>query len=153
MMDWYLSRSQRERMLLAIMAILLGVLLFSLLIIRPLNSFKANAEQNVTFAETTKGLVDQAVANAGANASSETSENIRRVVTLSAQGYGLRWINIRAGDADDVLTISFANVPAEQVFAWLSDLEEKQFVVATEARITKSRNAGGVDATFTFARR
>ena len=151
MTTWWSNLSKRERYLVTAMVALFAIVLVFLLVIRPINGFRQSAALNLASAQTTSQLVSEAVAT-GVSAAGQVQnvDTLRALVTRSAQGAGLRWINIRTNQQDVSLTISFGDVSAGALYGWLIDLQERSNVVVRDARISETRNGTGVEASITF---
>ncbi len=151
MKAWLKDLTRRERLLVSAMLGLVAVLLISLLIVRPLVKFRTNASQNLAVAQGTADYVGRAVENAAARSGKvETADNLRGIITSTAQKAGLRWLNIRQGQEDLTLTISFSGIQTDHLFGWLIELEERRNIVVRDARVSDTRNGSGVEASITF---
>jgi type II secretory pathway component PulM len=152
MMSWFEQLSPREKVLIGVMSALVGVLLISLLIIRPIMGFSQNARSNFEYEQNTARLVDSAVANAGQqtnNSAVLSAAELRRQISTEARRAGLRQGGISNND-DDTVTVSFAGVPSGALLAWLGEMEQAKGIAVQEARISKSRTGELVDARLTF---
>ncbi len=151
MIAWWNDLSQREKLLIFIMSGLIAMLAVSLLIVRPVIGFRESANQNLLAAQNTAALVNQAVQAAQLKSTSiQSTDNLRGVITSSAQQSGLRWINIRQSQDNLMITISFSNVQTDKLYSWLIDLQEKRNIVVRDARISDTRSGGGIEATLTL---
>ena len=152
MSNWWKELSRRERLLICLMFVVASVLFFSLAVVRPLVTYRDSANTNLQTALNTSVWVDRAVVAAATSDNTvQSTDNLRGVITSSAQQAGLRWINIRTSQDDTTLTISFAGVSTGALLGWLVDLQEKRNIFVREARIGDSRTGDGLEATITFS--
>ncbi len=151
-MTWWKGLSERERLLISVMLVLLAVFAFTMLIVRPLMNYNTTASRNLTAAQNLSQMVDRAASASAMQATTELSaDNLRSIITRTAQQSGLRWINIRTNQEDQTLTISFAAAPAGDFFVWLEELQAQHRIVVQNARLNDTRsNDGTIDASITF---
>jgi general secretion pathway protein M len=130
---WWEARSAREKRLLLALAALLALVVLWLLIIRPLNDARANAEQRLdaAVAELGKARADAAALRqlgarpAGAQPVPRPLDGFLMQAGAEA---GFTNLNVIADGAARA-TISVASARPQAFFGWLSQLERRGVVV------------------------
>jgi general secretion pathway protein M len=128
---WWSGRSARERILLAVMGGLIVLLLFWLLIIRPLDAAKAGALQRLDLATQAAGrvaAVADGVRQAHRLAPAALSAALPVAVGEAAQAAGFTLSRLDAQGPDRVVIgITTARSPA--LFTWLAGLQRQGVIV------------------------
>ncbi len=127
---WWQGRSARERMLLAIMAALLALVLVWLLVVRPLSDALDAAQRR--HAAAVVALAEARAQGAPVAAASAVAPSlpIDSLIGRSANEAGFTGARITAqGPARAHVAIDAARAPA--LFGWIASLEQQGLVVAT----------------------
>ncbi|MDB5667138.1 MAG: hypothetical protein JWL74_88 [Alphaproteobacteria bacterium] len=130
---WWEARSAREKRLLLVMAALIALLLVWLLIIRPLDDARANAEQRLdsAVAELGKARADSAaLRQLGASPAGvqPVPRPLDGFLMQSSGEAGFTNLNVIADGASRA-TISVASARPQAFFGWLSQLERRGIIV------------------------
>ncbi|HEY0326770.1 MAG TPA: type II secretion system protein GspM [Allosphingosinicella sp.] len=130
---WWEVRSAREKRLLLVMAALLVLLLVWLLIIRPLNDARANAEQRLdaAVAELGKARADAAALRqlgARPSGAQPVPRPLDGFLMQAGNEAGFTNLNVVADGAARA-TISVASARPQAFFGWLGQLERRGVVV------------------------
>jgi general secretion pathway protein M len=146
---WWSGRSERERILLAVMGGLIALLLFWLLVIRPLDAAQASARQRLDLATQAAGRV-AAVADSVRQARrlppASLSAALPTAVGEAAQGAGFTLSRLDAQGPDSVVIgISTARSPA--LFTWLAALRQQGVIVERLTLRTNSDATLAVEGT------
>lgn len=147
---WWEARSAREKRLLLVMAALLTLVLVWLLIVRPLNDARANAEQRLAAATAELG---KARADAAALKQLGVRPAGAQPVPLPLDGFlmqaggeaGFTNLNILADGASRA-TISVGNARPQAFFGWLAQLERRGVVVESMSARTNPDQTVAVEA-------
>lgn len=146
---WWSGRSERERILLGIMGALIGLLLFWLLIIRPIDSAKASAQQRLDVATEAAGrvaAVADSVRQARRLAPVSLAASLPSAVGKAAEGAGFTLSRLDPQGPDRVVIgISTARSPA--LFGWLAALQQQGVIVERMTLRTNSDATLAVEAT------
>jgi general secretion pathway protein M len=146
MSAWWNDLSARERMLVSVAGLLAGVLLLTLLIIRPLAAWSSAADRKATQARDAYELTATAAAVAGSNSTNETAgaSPLRQSVISTAGSAGIELVRI--GSVSEArIEIQTAPADADLMFTWLGDLERHHGVSVVFADMTRG-DAGRVNA-------
>jgi len=147
--------SDRERLLLLVGGIIVSLCLLILLVIGPAMSWRSASTERALIAERNYEMVRQAASQQPTSSPSDqidTETPVRIVLsqTTSASGFSLTSINPLP---DGNVSASASNVNADQLFAWIGDLQARYGVVVVTADIARDvDNPGNVRAQITFGR-
>ena len=143
---WWTGMSQREQLLIAIAGALAGVLILSMLVIRPLGQWRADAERDAERARNGYELVASAAALAGHSTapSPQSDVPLRQAITLSAAAVGIELMRI-GSEADGQIETQPETASGDQLFEWLAVLEAQYGVNVAFADI-QSISEGTVNA-------
>ena len=121
---WWQNLSARERLLVMIAAGLVGLLLLSLAIVRPLLELRTDAENRVKAARDGYELTAAAaaVSAGGAPVAGDSQIPIRQAIIESAAAAGIELVRIGA-ETGGQLEIQAAPVDGDVFFAWLAKLQ------------------------------
>ena len=146
---WWSGRSARERVLLAVMGGLIALLLFWLLIIRPLDAAKTNAQQRLDLATQAAGrvaAVADGVRQARRLAPAALSAALPTAVGEAAQGAGFTLSRLDAQGPDRVV-ISIGTARSPALFTWLAGLRQQGVIVERLTLRTNSDATLAVEGT------
>ena len=153
MMDYWMTRSARERLLILLAAGLVAVLLLNLFVVRPLRAAHAEASVSLAVASRTLDAVSAArpagMADAGQDASAPLpAEALRaRLVDLAAS-HGLSVSRLQM-DEQGSIVIQFDQAASSLLFAWLESAERQLGATPTQASVF-AEASGTVRANFEF---
>lgn len=146
---WWSGRSDRERILLAIMTVLSVLLLLWLLVVRPLDMGKATAEQRLDAATDASGRV-AAVADAVREARRLTPAALSAALPIAvgkaAESAGLTLSRLDPQGTDRVI-VGMSTVRSPALFGWLGVLQQQGVIVDKMTLRTNSDATLAVEAT------
>jgi len=146
---WWSGRSGREQVLLGIMGALIGLLLFWLAIIRPIDNAKAGALQRLDVATDAAGrvaAVADGVRQARRQAPASLAAALPVAVGQAAEAAGFTLSRLDAQGPDRVVIgISTARSPA--LFGWLATLQRQGVIVERLTLRTNSDATLAVEGT------
>jgi type II secretory pathway component PulM len=152
MMDFWMARAPRERLLIVFAMGLVAALLLNLLMVQPLRAARDEASASLSVAARTLDTISAArpMERAGAVTATATvsGETLRtRLVDLATQR-GLAVSRLQTSESG-ALVIQFDNASAPLIFAWLESAERQ--LGATPQRASLFAEASGsVRASFEF---
>jgi general secretion pathway protein M len=146
---WWSGRSERERILLGVMGALIALLLFWLLVLRPIDNAKTAALQRLDAATEAAGrvaAVADGVRQARRLAPASLSAALPVAVGQAAEGAGFTLSRLDAQGPDRVVIgISTARSPA--LFGWLAALQRQGVIVERMTLRTNSDATLAVEGT------
>jgi len=139
MKAYWQNLTERERLIVTIGAAIIGLGLFFLAVVNPLNSWRDNAERRSAAAERNFGMVRQAAMRGGSaqvSANADTQTPVRNVLseTASSLGFPLSSYNPLP---DGNVTASVNSVGADQLFNWIGELERRYGITVVSADIAR----------------
>ncbi len=168
MKAWWDERSQRERILLGVMAGIFAFLILGPGVLGPIVSSRAAAEQDYRAAladlavmqEGARRMAALRVAEPGAPGGAATGvvaepgqETLRSVIGNEAERAGLRYDALNADEREQEAAVTFASVNPPELFAWLQDLQRRHRITVVSATISRPEiDEGGVRATVRLMR-
>lgn len=145
---WWALRSQRERVLLIVMASLIAVVVTIFLIIRPLQSARAQALADIKTYETISARLRAAgtltTQAAGGPARTGTPE---AVITASAAALS---VPVAVQPTGGVFRATVADAPYDRVVSWIADLAANTPYRARQVSMAPGRGGGRVTAVVDF---
>jgi len=146
---WWSGRSERERILLGVMGILIILLLFWLLVVRPLDGARTKAEQRLELATQAAGrvaAVADGVRQARRLAPAALSAALPAAVGEAAQSAGFTMSRLE-GQGPDRVVISIATARSPALFTWLAALRQQGVIVERLTLRTNSDATLSVEGT------
>lgn len=147
---WWEARSPREKQLLLVLVALLVLVFIWVLIIRPLNDARANAEQRLNAAVTDLG---KARADAAALKQLGSRPAGVQPIPLPLDGFLMQaggeadFTNLNViADGASRATIRLGNARPQAFFGWLAQLERRGVVVESMSARTNADQSIAVDA-------
>ncbi|MBO6728579.1 MAG: type II secretion system protein M [Maricaulis sp.] len=127
--SYWTDRTPREQILYAVMGGLLCVLLLSVAVIQPLQSFHARAQTDYAASMRLYRSIQQDVATvrdlrAGSQVQAGSQQSIRSIVGSLALGEGIAIARMIPGD-DGSLAVTVERADTAVVMRWLVNLEER----------------------------
>ncbi|MEE9329571.1 MAG: type II secretion system protein GspM [Parvularculaceae bacterium] len=148
MKDRFFELSQREQVLIAIMAVLLAVVIAFLGIIRPLTDMRTDNLNRLKAEQNTLHLVQQVTGGQTKTAKS-TPEQLGQTITRSARASGFQLATFGEEDSNRYL-IKLNDIAAADVLVWLHNLERDNKIIVAESQFRKDARNGTVNATIYF---
>ncbi len=144
---WWSGRSTREQWLLGVMIALFALLLFWLIVLRPIDAARAGAIARLDTASAASGRVNaatDAIRTARQSGAPTLSGTLPVAVGQAAESAGFTLARLDAQGADRV-TISIATARSPALFAWLGALARQGIVVEKLTLRTNSDATLGVE--------
>ena len=152
MMDFWATRSVRERLLILLAFGLVTALALNLLVVRPLRSAEAKAADSLAVAARTLDAVSAARpaerAGAGPAAPTASGESLRAYLVDLASQRGLAVSRLQTSE-QGAISIQFDNASAPLLFSWLEAAERQLDAVPSRASVF-AEPSGTVRANFEF---
>lgn len=143
MIQFWSSRSPRERMLILAAAVIVGLLLLSTSVVRPLRAAHLEASTMLLKSASTLELVDQAAQSARAEGKARprlSDAELRTALVELARRRGIEISRLQTRD-DGNIVLQIETAPAPLVFAWL--MEAEQSFNASPVRANMSEDGAG----------
>lgn len=123
------ERSPREQILYAVMGALVAVLLFSVVVLQPLQSFHARSQTDYAASMRLYRSIQQDAQSvrelrAGSQVQAGSQQSIRSIVGSLALGEGIAIARMIPGD-DGSLAVTVERADTAAVMRWLVNLEER----------------------------
>ncbi|WP_321489860.1 type II secretion system protein GspM [uncultured Hyphomonas sp.] len=152
MIEYWSTRSVRERLLILVAGVLVAVLLTNLLVVRPLRAAKESASTSLAVASRTLDAVSASrpMANAGGapGATGVAAQDLRSRLVELAANRGISVSRLQSNERGAII-IQFDQVSVQPLFAWLEAAERE--LGAEPAQASVFADAGGtVRASFEF---
>jgi len=148
MMDAIKKLTERERMMLAALAVVFALTFIYFLVVTPVLSFQARATADYAraarVAQLTEGLEAPGVETAD-------DRQLRSVVSELAAQNSLVFDRIQT-DPNGGVQMDLSNVPYAAFYTWLEMLEREEGIVVTEANITSGDEVASLEARVSLAR-
>lgn len=141
--------SDRERLLVAVMAGLAVLLLLTLLVLRPLAAARSEGLAAFRAAAETRAAVARAAAN-GDGAAPVGGGDLRAVASQTAEARGI--VIDRYDFQEDAVDLTITGIQAPDLYAWLGALSEEHGVVVREAQLRRGEG-GELTARLTLEQR
>lgn len=145
--DWWMGRSDRERMMLGVMLGLIAVLLLWLVVIRPVDLARASAEQRLFVATEDAGriaAVTDAMKVARRTAPPPLNVALPVAIGQAAERNGFTLSRLESVGSDRA-TIGISTAKGPALFAWLGALEQQGIIVDKLTLRTNSDATLGVE--------
>lgn len=139
MSAWWNDLSRREQLLIGVAGGLLTVFLFTLLVVRPILQWRADAVLQAEQARDGYEMVATAAALGGEGAAvtaPRAATPLRQAITTSAVAAQIELVRIGA-ETDGQIEVQPAPVDGDRLFQWLADLEKTYAVKAAFADMTR----------------
>jgi general secretion pathway protein M len=140
--DWWLGRSERERWLLGVMFALLGVMLFWLIVLRPLDAARLRGELRLAAATGEAGRIASAtwaMREARRTAPPVLAVPLTAAIEQAAQANGFTFSRLDLQGADRA-TVAISTAKAPALFTMLGALETQGIITD---RLTLRANSDG----------
>jgi len=146
MSAWWSDLSRREQLLIVVAGGLAGVLIVSMLVVRPLAQWRSDAARDAARARDGYELVVSAAALAGRSTATAPQNTIplRQAITVSAAAAGIELIRIGT-ETDGQIETQPDLASGDQLFQWFANLEAQYGVTVAFADIQNTAD-GAVNA-------
>jgi len=152
MIEFWSTRSVRERLLILLAGVLAAVLLTNLLVVRPLRAAKESSEASLAVASRTLDAVSAirlaASAAPAPGAPSVAGVDLRSSLVDLAAERGISVSRLQSNESGAII-IQFDQVAAQSLFAWLEAAERQLGAEPAQASIFTD-TGGTVRASFEF---
>lgn len=146
MRTWWDSREPRERMLLLILSVLMGLFLLVFAVILPIQSMRSEADSDLVRAQADLRLVQRVAPTLSASTGSRAPFN-RAALVQSAGAHGIKLARMQPGD-DGVLSVWIDDVSTESLYDLFEDIMGTYAVTPERVSVSADRN-GVLSAQFT----
>jgi type II secretory pathway component PulM len=139
MMQFWSSRSHRERLLIGAAGVIAVLLFFSTSVVRPLRAAHADASAKLVEAASTMELVERAVQTkqTGASVRGDWSDaQLRTALVELAANRAIEISRLQTRDDGNII-FQIESVAAPLVFAWLIEAEQKLGVEPVRASMSQ----------------
>lgn len=148
MFETFRNLSQREQMLLSILAGVVGLAVLFYGIVSPTLSFRQESVR--AFADAKR--LEAITANLEAPGEvPQDNRGLRSIVTGLADRREIVYTRINQGASGDI-EIDLEGVPYDAFFSWLEELEATQNITVSSALVTPGEGAGAIEARLTLTR-
>lgn len=153
MKQWFLSLTQRERVMVQAAASVVGIFLLYLLIVEPISSTYEKNKKNVASSMETLQWMRTAAQEvkklSGGRATTGRTKGkqfVLSTVDRSAKNAGLASVMKRVQpESDTGVRVWFENAPFDKLIKWLSIIEFKHGLYVNEINIEKTESTGLVN--------
>jgi general secretion pathway protein M len=143
---WWSGRSQRERVLLTVLGLLLAGAVTVYGVIKPLQAARAEARAEIRTYETLSARI-RAAGTLSPQGPRRTGTPVE-IVQGAAQGQQL---GVTADPTDGGVRATVASGRYDQVLNWIGEVSRSSSLAVTSARITRKAEPGMVEAVVDFA--
>lgn len=153
---FWMERSQREQMMLAVMGVLAGLVLLQILVISPLLDTHQRAREDYAasmrmYRSMEADIQRYAEIRTGETSFSNASQPLRTVAGSVALGHGISIARMIPSD-DGRLTVNIARAESQALMSWLIDLETRYGVEIISTSMDRESDAF-VEANIVLRRR
>lgn len=139
----------RERLMLSVLGVVFAIILFLVLIVRPLTNMQTSGVAAFQEAARTRAAVARAAGQGQSRADTGTGP-LRGAVSSAADAAGI--VIDRYDIQEDALDVTVTEVAAPTLYAWLDDLSRTEGVTVREGTVRAAGDGGLVTARLTLAR-
>jgi type II secretory pathway component PulM len=143
MKDWFLSREPRERLILAVAAVV-AVVLVLWLSLKPLRTQSDALRASVASKQRLLVNLQQIDGPSDAPATRGGGETLVVVINNTSKQHGIDLTRSRP-DGPDGVQVTFGNAPFDTLMEWLISLESEYGVGVESAQFTSTRQQGIVN--------
>ena len=153
MKHWFLSLTQRERVMVQAAASVVGIFVVYLLIVEPISSTYEQNKKNVAssmetlqWMRTAAQEVKKLSGGRGTTGKTKGKQFVLSTVDRSAKNAGLATVMKRVQpESDTGVRVWFENAPFDDLIKWLSIIESKHGLSVNEINIEKTESTGLVN--------
>lgn len=154
MKEWFAGLNQREQLSIFVLGIALVLYLLYMLAWAPLAQRREElALQNESVAQSLQrvdAMVSEIMRLREGGVASTAQRNLTSLVNQSTSRHGLQVSRLQPNSRGDI-QVRLENAVFDDLLAWLDDVENREGLLVTEIAITRSGNAGRVNATIRIA--
>ena len=154
MKEWFAGLNQREQLSIFVLGIALVLYLLYMLAWAPLAQRREElALQNESVAQSLQrvdAMVSEILRLREGGVASTAQRNLTSLVNQSTSRHGLQVSRLQPNSRGDI-QVRLENAVFDDLLAWLDDVENREGLLVTEIAITRSGNAGRVNATIRIA--
>lgn len=154
MKEWFAGLNQREQLSIFVLGIALVLYLLYMLAWAPLAQRREElALQNESVAQSLQrvdAMVSEIMRLREGGVASTARRNLTSLVNQSTSRHGLQVSRLQPNSRGDI-QVRLENAVFDDLLAWLDDVENREGLLVTEIAITRSGNAGRVNATIRIA--
>lgn len=157
--DWYSELAPRERLLVAVAALLTVVAIVVLGMFRPLNARVDRGMEIVAEKESLLTELEQVAARLGPQRGSAavtpagSGQSLVLVVDQTTRRNGLaEYLTRNQPDGEDKIRLRFERAPFDELMQWLVELRSTQGLTAESANIDTAPEAGRVNCNLVLIR-
>lgn len=154
MKEWFAGLNQREQLSIFVLGIALVLYLLYMLAWAPLAQRREElAVQNESVAQSLQrvdAMVSEIMRLREGGVASTARRNLTSLVNQSTSRHGLQVSRLQPNSRGDI-QVRLENAVFDDLLAWLDDVENREGLLVTEIAITRSGNAGRVNATIRIA--
>jgi type II secretory pathway component PulM len=152
--EWFAGLNQREQLSIFVLGIALVLYLLYMLAWAPLAQRREElALQNESVAQSLQrvdAMVSEIMRLREGGVASTARRNLTSLVNQSTARHGLQVSRLQPNSRGDI-QVRLENAVFDDLLAWLDDVENREGLLVTEIAITRSGNAGRVNATIRIA--
>jgi type II secretory pathway component PulM len=152
--EWFAGLNQREQLSIFVLGIALVLYLLYMLAWAPLAQRREElAVQNESVAQSLQrvdAMVSEIMRLREGGVASTARRNLTSLVNQSTGRHGLQVSRLQPNSRGDI-QVRLENAVFDDLLAWLDDVENREGLLVTEIAITRSGNAGRVNATIRIA--
>jgi type II secretory pathway component PulM len=152
--EWFAGLNQREQLSIFVLGIALVLYLLYMLAWAPLAQRREElALQNESVAQSLQrvdAMVSEIMRLREGGVASTAQRNLTSLVNQSTSRHGLQVSRLQPNSRGDI-QVRLENAVFDDLLAWLDDVENREGLLVTEIAITRSGNAGRVNATIRIA--
>lgn len=151
--NWYAGLNQREKMMVNVLAVAMGLLLISLLVIVPIKDYRNNLiSDRDSLAMQLGSLKKQVATLKSGGVKSVSNQPLNQMLNQTAQQFGLRFTNIQERKRNQEIQLRLDNANFDKLLLWVAILEQKEGLIIETFRVSKTDNAGKVDVSLKVLR-
>ncbi len=151
--NWYAGLNQRESLMVNVLAVALGLLLISLLVILPIKDYRASLASDRDGLATQIGTLQKQVATLQAGGVSTASDQpLNQMVNQTARQFGLKLSNIQERKRNQEIQLRLDDAEFDKLILWVANLEQNKGLIVENFRVSKTDVTGKVDVSLKILR-
>lgn len=144
---WWSGLSRREQILLAVLTVLTGIWLLSVLLVSPLQSARAQALADIRTYETLNARLRQA-GSLVPSGTAQRSGDAASIIPASGSQFGLAFTSIVPEGSN--IRVTAAQLPYDSLMRWLAELERSSSIRVIKLKLDRGPSPGLVIADMLF---
>ncbi len=151
--NWYAGLNQRESLMVNVLAVALGLLLISLLVILPIKDYRASLASDRDGLANQIGTLQKQVATLQAGGVSTASDQpLNQMVNQTARQFGLKLSNIQERKRNQEIQLRLDDAEFDKLILWVANLEQNKGLIVENFRVSKTDVTGKVDVSLKILR-